>query len=305
MGFHLAIGASRRLLRKVGRTSGPMSASVFRTRAVSRACLTALLITLSLINVASAQTVWSGLTLTFTKVDGTDPQLAQNQDRIANNVWITRGQFGGGLLNAASECDLINGCTYTHNFSPQGTEWATARMLANSSQTIAATNWQNLSFINWEGAYNNQVGAFILDPAYRDAVVHLIADNIYLDLRFIGWTSRGGGGFSYQRAMAPGSNQPAGDYNHNGIVDAADYVVWRNGLGTTYTQADYVVWREHFGQTLGSGLGASSNNPVPEPSSVVMLFVGMLVVIAGKRTRNPSPQPHDQPQQEGNQRCDD
>ena len=206
-----------------------MSASAVRTCAVSRACLTALVITLSFISVASAQTVWSGLTFTFTKADGTDPQLAQNQDRIANDVWITRGQIGGGLLNAASECDLSNGCTYTHNFSPQGTEWATARMLANSNQTIAATNWQNLTFVNWEGAYDSKVGTYILDPAYRDAVVHLIADNIYLDLRFIGWTSRGGGGFSYQRA----------------------------------------------------------NSPVPEPSSVLMLFIGMLVVIACGRTRNP------------------
>ena len=47
-----------------------------------------------------------------------------------------------------------------------------------------------------------------------------------------------------------------GDYNHNGIVDAADYVVWRNGLGTTYTQADYDVWRTHFGKPPGSGSGA-------------------------------------------------
>ena len=202
-----------------------MNTSPGRTCAVSRACLTALVITLSLSSVASAQTVWSGLTFTFAKADGADPQLAQNQDRIANNVWITRG-LGGGLLNAATECELTSGCMYTHHFSPQGTEWATALMPINSTKTIAATNWQNLTFMNFEGAYNNQVGVFILNPSYRDAVVHLIADNIYLDLRFIDWTSRGGGGFSYQRAVA-------------------------------------------------------------EPLSVVMLFVGMLVVIACGRTRNP------------------
>ena len=33
------------------------------------------------------------------------------------------------------------------------------------------------------------------------------------------------------------------------MVDAADCVVWRNGLGTTYTQGDYSTWRAHFGQT--------------------------------------------------------
>ena len=34
-----------------------------------------------------------------------------------------------------------------------------------------------------------------------------------------------------------------GDYNQNGVVDAADYVVWRNGLGTTYTPAGFDTWR--------------------------------------------------------------
>jgi fibronectin-binding autotransporter adhesin len=62
-----------------------------------------------------------------------------------------------------------------------------------------------------------------------------------------------------------------GDYNHNGIVDAADYVAWRNGLGTTYTQADYDVWRAHFGQTAGSGAGATANAAVPEPVTLVLL----------------------------------
>ena len=39
-----------------------------------------------------------------------------------------------------------------------------------------------------------------------------------------------------------------GDFNGNGVVDAADYVAWRKGLGTLYTQNDYNVWRAHFGQ---------------------------------------------------------
>ena len=41
-----------------------------------------------------------------------------------------------------------------------------------------------------------------------------------------------------------------GDYNDNGIVDAADYVVWRTGLGTTYTQNDYTVCAPNFGASL-------------------------------------------------------
>ena len=44
----------------------------------------------------------------------------------------------------------------------------------------------------------------------------------------------------------------AGDFNGNGTVDAADYTVWRNGLGSTYTPAHYDVWKANFGRTLNS-----------------------------------------------------
>jgi hypothetical protein len=64
-----------------------------------------------------------------------------------------------------------------------------------------------------------------------------------------------------------------GDYNGNGVVDAADYIVWRKGLGTTYTQNDYNVWRAHFGQTAGSGAGVSANDAVPEPTTLVLLIL--------------------------------
>jgi hypothetical protein len=65
----------------------------------------------------------------------------------------------------------------------------------------------------------------------------------------------------------------AGDYNSNGIVDAADYVVWRKGLGTIYTQNDYNVWRAHFGQPAGSGAGAITDSAVPEPTTLVLLMI--------------------------------
>ena len=48
-----------------------------------------------------------------------------------------------------------------------------------------------------------------------------------------------------------------GDYNNNGVVDAADYVAWRNGLGQIYDQNDYDVWRTHFGKTVSSGSGVA------------------------------------------------
>jgi T5SS/PEP-CTERM-associated repeat protein len=70
-----------------------------------------------------------------------------------------------------------------------------------------------------------------------------------------------------------------GDFNHNHVVDAADYVVWRKGLGTTYSQSDYAVWRAHYGQTAGSGSGTIANSAVPEPAeSVMWLILGTLAM---------------------------
>ena len=68
----------------------------------------------------------------------------------------------------------------------------------------------------------------------------------------------------------------AGDFNHDGSVDAADYTVWRDGLDVVYTAAEYEIWKSHFGQSTG-GLGATgsaSANAVPEPRAAVFLLIG-------------------------------
>jgi hypothetical protein len=71
---------------------------------------------------------------------------------------------------------------------------------------------------------------------------------------------------------------PHGDFNHNGTVEAADYVVWRKGVGSTYQAADYTTWRGNFGN--GSpGSGASVEFvAVPEPGvwALVILVSAIL-----------------------------
>jgi len=84
----------------------------------------------------------------------------------------------------------------------------------------------------------------------------------------------------------------AGDYNDDGTVDAADYIVWRKNLGTNYhlpneagfpgivDQFDYDVWRANFGATIGSGsaLGEPSQANVPEPAAVVLVCLAAAAV---------------------------
>lgn len=74
-----------------------------------------------------------------------------------------------------------------------------------------------------------------------------------------------------------------GDYNGNGTVDAADYVLWRNGgplqnevdVPGTVNAADYTAWKARFGNTSGSGnLGSEA---VPEPNSFAIVL-GVLIV---------------------------
>ena len=77
-------------------------------------------------------------------------------------------------------------------------------------------------------------------------------------------------------------SQP-GDFNGDAKVDAADYVVWRKGLGTTYTQSDYNVWRANFGQSAGSGAGASATAAVPEPATLLQMILVLAVVLTRRR----------------------
>ena len=87
----------------------------------------------------------------------------------------------------------------------------------------------------------------------------------------------------------------AGDYNDDGIVNAADYTAWRNNVGTpagtlpndvdggVIGDAQYATWKANFGMSSGMGAGSLSAVSVPEPSTAVMLIVGMLVVSCRRR----------------------
>jgi hypothetical protein len=85
-----------------------------------------------------------------------------------------------------------------------------------------------------------------------------------------------------------------GDYNANGVVDAADYVLWRNGGPLQNDQTagiqpqDYDVWRANFGRTSGGGAASGSGvatGTVPEPATIIVLMVGVVAPISLSRSR--------------------
>ncbi len=75
-----------------------------------------------------------------------------------------------------------------------------------------------------------------------------------------------------------------GDYNGNGIVDAADYVAWRDSVGaatllnrdTTNVGpvgvGDYNSWRARFGNVSGAGVGSATNVPEPGVDSLIIVL---------------------------------
>jgi Dockerin type I domain len=84
----------------------------------------------------------------------------------------------------------------------------------------------------------------------------------------------------------------AGDYNRDGTVDAADYVVWRRTLNQTVangsgadgnwdgviTGQDYDIWRQNLG---GTAAATGTNNgfiQVPEPGTIPALFIAIYFV---------------------------
>ena len=92
---------------------------------------------------------------------------------------------------------------------------------------------------------------------------------------------------------------PDGDYNHDGIADAADYTLWHDTLGGTVPvgtgadgvadglidQADYDFWRENFGNTT-IPLGAASSG---ETAAAVVGVSGLVVAPANTQTEDPAP----------------
>jgi hypothetical protein len=86
-----------------------------------------------------------------------------------------------------------------------------------------------------------------------------------------------------------------GDYTRDGKVDASDYVVWRDTLGTSATffsgadgngsgaidAGDYGVWRANFGRP--SGGAAAGVSAVPEPGGSVLFLMCAVARFATRR----------------------
>jgi hypothetical protein len=126
----------------------------------------------------------------------------------------------------------------------------------------------------------------VMDPSLQNGTRKKLTELDAAALKDIGWTL----------GPAPGVD---GDYNNNGIVDAADYVVWRKRLNQDVTlpndttpgtvrQIDYGVWRTNYGKGVaGSGAGGALfvGGEVPEPAGCVLAAMAAIVSCSVRRRR--------------------
>jgi hypothetical protein len=199
----------------------------------------------------SAQTTWSGAPMTFTKNINTDETQEANQDRITSNVWITRASRQG-IFNAASEN------SYEDFASPKGTEWA----FGNTS------NLGSLTFDSWEDTHGSEP----LDCIDQEMVLHLITDDIYIDIKFLTWSTGNGmgggsgGGFSYSRSTQNGASvKEAISYPEISVYpNPANNEIKLSGI---YTSTEYSVFNILGSEVLKghavSNQGISIENLIP------------------------------------------
>jgi hypothetical protein len=125
-------------------------------------------------------------------------------------------------------------------------------------------------------------------PSFASAIRALIpADGVYYlgvtgfdDVDFTGLHLEFGL-YALLVGVAAGPGALPGDFNMDGTVDAADYVVWRKNEGTLNDQGDYNDWRANFGRPDNA---ASTASEVPEPATLTMLmpFFALIAMVVRK-----------------------
>lgn len=130
------------------------------------------------IKITTTPIIWDGPIITFGKANYADFSQVQNQDVLTNTIKITRAN-DQGLFNIATESSFGGS-------SPSNTEWAEGLL----------SSYTTLNYKPWQQAVS-YYPPFSVNKTY---VVHLIAENIFLELKVLSWTDSGnGGGFSYSR----------------------------------------------------------------------------------------------------------
>lgn len=118
-----------------------------------------------------------------------------------------------------------------------------------------------------------------------DLILDLTGQDIQTDRFYVHMLLSGSYGLMRSYTLEGVSLSPplAGDFNNDGSVDAADYVVWRKtGIGGAQ---GYTDWRTNYGKSQAGSGGSSDGQLVPEPTGIVSLLVLAFAVFPATRLR--------------------
>jgi hypothetical protein len=231
--------------------------------------------------------LWEGQHVYYKFIDF-DPGLTGSWEIIPTD---STGTGPSSFTNAFVDPEFI---PLVENISLQGTPfgvkvtWTLPNLTGFDTEGLAVRLFEASGRNVWQSPVLSAQATSYQFPAalFQDGVDYLF------------WVNLGDGEGDYLENSSKAFSEPFrfteltvnGDFNLDGAVDAADYVVWRKGLGTTYAQNHYAVWRANFGASLGPGSGSAlpSAGPlsaaVPEPTAQLLLLLGAAAALLGYRT---------------------
>jgi T5SS/PEP-CTERM-associated repeat protein/autotransporter-associated beta strand protein len=189
---------------------------------------------------------------------------------------------GGGKLDVSTPATTV---TVTSNISGVGdmTKLGPGTLALTGANAYTGDTRIVAGILNISQAYLSNLADVYLVPGISFGLNFPGIDQI--DSMFIGGAAQAvgtygavGSGADFPMALFTGPGMLRvtsiglpGDYNNDGKVDAADYVVWRKVDGTSQ---GFNTWRANFGAMAGSGARAtdSAHAAVPEPETLALLM---------------------------------
>lgn len=150
---------------------------------------------------------------------------------------------------------------------------------------LRSTGWHTLAVTIGQADFK-----FYVDGVLARTVMNRWTLRSYDEIRIGSGLSNGGHAAYVDNVkvwLSGGGVDLTGDYNQSGVVEAADYIVWRKNVGTQNTlpndpiggtigMQQYNNWVTHFGRSTISS-GAASQIATPEPSSLALFFIPVAV----------------------------
>lgn len=210
--------------------------------------------------------------------------LVQHDGTLAPGNGVGTTTIAGGYVLDSGQLEIeING------LGAPGTQWD--RLQVNGVVDLLGDNGLADAVLHVLLGFAPAIGSefLILENDAVDSVVGTFASNnmastTFGDQRYV-FDILYGGGDGNDVVLRTESIQILGDFNGNGVVDAADYTTWRDGLGTFYTPADYDEWKSHFGESMGDSALVDSRGTVPEPATLCSAAATLIVLAIASRPR--------------------